>query len=48
MGIILRFIRLEGFTFGFAFLQNAIHEQTLVFFIDLFFVWIFKTMEGGV
>ncbi len=35
-----------GFTFGFGFLQNAIHEQTWVFFIDWFFVWISETILG--
>ncbi len=34
LGIILRFLRLVVSTFVFAFLQNAAHEQTGVFFID--------------
>jgi hypothetical protein len=37
LGIILRFLRLEVSTFGIGFLQNAIHEQTWVFFIDWMF-----------
>jgi hypothetical protein len=33
----LRFLRPEVYTFIFALLINAIHEQTLVFFIDRLF-----------
>ncbi len=36
LGIILRFVMLEVSTLVFVFLQNAIREQTWVFFIDWF------------
>ncbi len=47
LGIILRFLRLEGFYPSFfAFLQKAFHEQTRVFFIDWlsYTLWICETM----
>ncbi len=34
LGIILRFLRLNASSLVFTFLQNAIHEQTRIFFID--------------
>ncbi len=43
LGIILRFLRLEGSIFVFAFLQNSIHEQIQFSSLVDAFVWISET-----
>jgi hypothetical protein len=47
LGIIFRFNRHDVSAFGFGFQENAIHEQTWVFFIDCFFVWNSETLGWG-
>jgi hypothetical protein len=48
LGIILRFLKLDVSTFVFAFLQDAIHEQTWVFFADRLFCRDIWNHRGGV